>query len=331
MEIIEFQKKYFDALVSFCERHYPNKKNIQKELYYNLFVLPKNSEGYRKNLLILDNGKIIGIQLYIPTQVFLEGNYKETLWGYNTLVEPAYRKTEAGLELILHTNKLKGFGCGLSEINKKIQIKLKNKFIGQSYLFIHFNIYFYKVFLNKFNLLLKQPENFIFPTQIHEVANTYKQVMNVEDLNILNNGYWNKDQLNTDFIRDREFIKRRFILHYKKYYIYQSATNDVNQYAYLVVRPVLYKGINSLILVDYRFNINTPHLFNSILDATSRLSLQLKIPLVLTRCSVSKLNQELKRANFRKIGKGAEIVTNEKKATETMVTVADSDSEIVFS
>lgn len=333
MKVVEYSSVYFKNLLEFIRVNWPDRKMTKSDLEYRINVLPIYNNLEEHNLLILDNDKIIGIQLNIGTKAIVDDVECDILWGYDTKVNSEYLKSDAGMLITLaQKSKLNVFGAGLSEINKKIFKKIKYKFIGESILVMKINYFqLFKLLNYKLKIFkIKDADKYFFPEELFVGCIKYKRILNINDLKIFDDGYWNKKMLSVDFIRNQDFFYKRFFCNPNKYEIYQEVSVESRSNSYFVVRPVTFHNVEALYLVDYRFNLEDSEYFSKILDATFFIAKRNRCPIVFTRTTLESCALNIKKSGFLILRNNiSDIVTNciADIQGEIFVTPADSDTE----
>ncbi|MCE5345217.1 MAG: GNAT family N-acetyltransferase [Bacteroidales bacterium] len=292
MEIVNFETKYYEELLAFSKRIWPDKP--EEYLKYRLFQIPEQTEDNKYNLLVKnDEGKIIGCTLYFPSKARINGKEEKMFWGHDVFVEEQYRGI-ASMLLFIEMSKMElSFGTGATDINYKIQKKGGANFLDVERHYLIFNIWFFKLLLIKLKLIRATgPDIYSFP-DILKIGN-YKfiKVSNVNELRIPNNGYWNEPDIDIDFVRDEHFLRNRFFENYLKYHFYKLENNDANKpdECYFVVRPTVDGGLPVISIVDFRSNLKKPEQFKLVLKAGAELGKQNRLPLVTVR-TTSKLKK----------------------------------------
>jgi len=274
VRVINYCDKYFDKLIDFCAKVWPSKSKEYLEYRLKIFC---NNNDISFNLLVVDSkDNIVGCNLFFPTKVFLAGKIKNAYWSHDTFLQPEYRG-EAGVDLIMRSFMCKEyFGAGLSDINKKIQRKLKTNFLTKCNKYYCFNAFFLIPFL------WWRKTNYAFPNAAQSKHGTiFSLIKNPQNVIIYNGGFWNSDISPVDFIRDENFISKRFYNLFNKYYLFQS--NDSSQnYPYFVLRLIKFKGyIPALSIVDYRFCLKEKDFFFEILSTVRHIAKTMHIPLII--------------------------------------------------
>lgn len=247
--IIHLSESYREQLSCYMHKIYPTFSDAYIQYDVNEAIGKNNKES--NSLLVLNkNNEIVGCHLNFNTKAWIYGKEEDVAWGHNTFLDKEYRK-EIGLDFVLEITRIKnGFGHGLTKTNTKIQHKLKYAvFITGVRKFCLLNIWAVEGIIKKY-LHIECKECKRLPSTINIKEETFSLCKNVDEITIPNNGYWNKDYSDIDFIRDKDFLNNRFFNNpVHKYYIYTNRNND----CYFVVRPIIFKGFRAIIMADFRY------------------------------------------------------------------------------
>jgi len=339
MEIRRFEEKDFLSLVEFNSNVFNSRDKIAESINYRFFENPYAEKSAKEILIAQDkNEKIVGQILVMPTFFSLDDKIYPAFYGMDFFVNIENRNSLTGVILV---NKFKDlsntFGIGLNDTSLAIFKAFNYKIIGFLPKYLRIN--------NIFSLLRTQLSNkgktnnsYSFPDSICVNASTFKRVYNAEEI-ISKDGYWNTNLL--EFTRSKEFIAWRFFYYPGKYVVYKflsTGNNECSKPTFFVVRPIVWKKLNCLLLVDYRFDVLDTSMFSEILQSTVRLSKKLKMTGIITGCSLPSCEKKLKHNWFFKFGRKLEIVTkfqngskDNKQQTDTiLITFADSDCDFYY-
>lgn len=248
VQIIPLSEEYRFLLADYMCKIYPSFTNDYIE--YNINEGIVGNKDRTSSIIVLDDNKnIVGCHLSFSTKAWIHGKEVPVVWGHDTYLDSEYRR-EIGLDFMLEIAAIKnGFGLGLSDINVKIQKKMRAAMLIEGvrkYCIISPWIIWRKC--QSFFSVSQKPS--ILPDVISIGNNTIVQCKTPEDISIPHNGYWNKDLCEVDFIRDKDFLNKRFFQNpVHTYYVYTIKGED----CYFVIRPILFRGINALMLVDFRY------------------------------------------------------------------------------
>lgn len=171
---------------------------------------------------------------------------------------------------------------GLSNVNRKIQRVLKATFFKEIVIYGSLNYFFIRSFAQLIMKKKANPIRFIHPEQLKIGKQYFSEVKKVTSLKIPNNGYWCKEHVDVDFIRDYNYLSTRFFHNFNSYYFYHLLTGEEYDSCYFVVRPILYKiaKLNKIGLVLYITNIGSE---KPLIKPTKSFSVLSLSPLLLQR------------------------------------------------
>lgn len=324
--IIPMSEEYKDKLTAYMHRKYPTFTDAYIQYDVNESIAPEESEA--KSLLVVnDNDEIVGCNLYFITKAWFKGQENIVAWSHNTFLDEEYRRI-IGMDFVLELASTKNsFGYSLTDINIKIQRRLKKIiFISGLRFFRAFNIWAAWGTVNKFvGRSPKIPDN--MPQVIHALNETFTLCTNAKDIDIPNGGYWNKDICEVDFIRDEEFLNKRFFKNpVNKYFVYTNQKRD----CYFVVRPKIHEGLLALQVVDFRYLPNKPQMANVIFKAMEAISMKLHAGIILFTTSDKQVKSLYESKNTCKSWPVAFICERKNVTSEDayiIVNDADDDGE----
>ena len=117
IQIIDYSDEWRSKL-----RDYLKKTFLSYSEAYIEYSLDHSTDRVPSKIVINSGGEIVGCHLYYCTKAIIKGEEIETQWGHDTYLNKDYRSS-FGLDFMLYIHSIKGFGVGLSGINKKIQTK----------------------------------------------------------------------------------------------------------------------------------------------------------------------------------------------------------------
>jgi hypothetical protein len=339
MKLRGFSINQFDSLVRFNEKVFPIRDNVAEFIKYNFYFNPTKHES-GENIILAedDNGAIIGQFFLMHTFFYFNGKKYKGFWGIDYIVDELYRGTNTGSVLARRALKNEHyFTVGSSEISTKIHLALKQRIIGSIIKYIRLNSAF-----TILKFLIKAPQkelkSYHFPDSIRTSKGDFKRVFNSDEI-ISENGYWNSDSL--EFIRDKKYIDWRFFFYHDKYFVYKYSSDNDNKDplpVFFVVRPVCWKNVNCLLLVDFRYNLDADFCFDEITRATVKLMKSTKLSAIITGSSVYKHKRQLNWKLFLSFGEKMHVITkfitdfeNEAYVPDRLVlTFADCDCDYYF-
>lgn len=336
MNIRKFEDKDFITLVDFNNTVYTKRDKVEESIIYRFFKHPYIGKTENQIFIAEDsNKKIVGQILVLPSEFMLEGKIYPAFWGMDFFVNIENRHSLTGVILVNKLKELKYFfGIGLTENSLTILNAFNYKIIGYMPKYIRINNVFslLRCFLSNKN---KPLSNYIFPDSIKIDKNEFVRVFDSQEI-ISKDGYWNKNLI--EFTRSKDFIDWRYFYYPDKYIVYKYKSDVNSKPTFFVVRPMIWRNLNCLLLVDYRFDIKDSKMFAQILKATVKLAGRLKISATITGCSLPSGNVSLRKKWFFKFGQDMEIATKfpaenndiNPHVDKVLVTFADSDCDFYY-
>lgn len=338
MIVRKFQEKDQNALIDFNKNVFQRRDEIAESIEFRFFRHPSAVKNNFETLIAEDDkGKLIGQILVIPAEFSYKNNFYPAYFGMDYFVLKENRNSLAGVILV---NKFKdlvyGFGIGLNDTSIAIFKAFNYRVVGEMPKYLKIINIFTTIKGLVFNKS-KAPAEYCFPDTIKGDSIEFQRVHNPEEI-VSGAGYWNHNLV--EFSRSLEFVKWRYFYYPEKYFVYKLHDSSVNKAkpTYFVVRPIVWKGMNCLLLVDYRFEINDSEIINSILTSVVKLSGKLKMALTITGSSLPSTERKLKKKLFFKFGRNMEIVTKfnlgaeetNAKEDRILATFADSDCDFYY-
>lgn len=271
-----------------------------------------------EQLLVKENGLLVGCNLFMSSYASIRQKIESVKWSHSTLLKSEYRK-KYGLNLVLRSYELKNvFGFGLTDINIKIHKRLGSKFFYPSL------AYLMKIDLSKKTKTILSENKF----EIGPLS--FKRIHASDEINYPQYGIWNGEKLNVDFVRDKDFIQKRFFSSPYQYCLYAMTTPFSHDRLYFVTRIRTINKERCLFLVDYRYSLEDHDAFGLILSALEMIAKHENIE----RCfffSSIKFSMDSTGKAIERYGESCAIVTNIKDISDdyVFVTPADSDSELI--
>lgn len=336
MKIRKVEESDFASLVEFNQNIYIKSDGIEESLNYRFFINPHNVKSHESIIALNENDKIIGQILLMCSKFRYNGNTETAVWGMDYVVDELYRGSPAGTVLCKKALKVEfHFGVGLTETSMAIHKVFGENIIGSVCKYIRLTgpFSFVKFIFPRLNnkYIIEYPE------EIEIKDSRFVKVIDPAEINS-KLGFWNDNIL--EFVRDTAFLKWRYFYYPDKYLVYKyiSKNNkeDIISTTFFVARPIVWKNVNCLLLVDYRTSCDKD--FFKIISATKELAKKLKVSAVITGCSFSGYKKILKRTLFLKFGTNLEIVSNYKEYSDRnsfdkdniLVTFGDSDCDFVL-
>ena len=324
--IIPMSEAYKGKLTAYLKQKFP----LYTDTYIDYDV--KESIGDQKNgteslIVVNEEDNIVGCHLCFITKAWIKGEERRVVWGHNTYLDEDYRRI-IGMDLILKIAAIKnGFGYGLTDINYKIQKLIKSTiFINGLRKYYKTNPwYLWGLILKISKIKPKIPT--VLQTTIQIKDEIFHLCKNSEEIDIPNEGYWNKEICEVDFIRDNEFLNKRFFCNtVNKYYVY---TNSISN-CYFVVRPILHNGILCLQISDLRYHHSLSYMAKLIFHAIDKICRNIHAGAILFTTSDKNIRNLFIENKFCKSYPVAFVCGKKDVTSENayiIVNAADSDDE----
>jgi len=339
MKIRKFEKRDFQSLIEYNNKVFIDRDKIEESILYRFFYNPISNEPSSEILIAEDdNDAIIGQILMMPSEFSYKGNFLPAFWGMDYFVNTEHRNSLAGLNLANKAKNIKHhFGVAFTKKSSKIFRLFKEMNAGNLDVYIRPNsiMPFFRFLFPE-----KQDKNILsnFPHQIKSEGGIFQRIFEPEDI-VSVDGWWNHELI--EFTRNKRYLLWRFFFYPDKYIVYKyfPKFKEIPVLPiYFVVRPVVWKKMNCLLLVDYRFDVEKKNSFRKILTAAGKLTKKLKLAATITGCSLPSCRILLNCKLYFRIGEKREILTNfnlnnkefDNKSDEIFVTFADSDSDFYY-
>lgn len=338
MKIRNIEERDIQKLIEFNIKTYQERDKVEESIKYRFFYNPLIENSSREILIAEDlNQDIIGQILLMPSEFYYDENKYPAFWGMDYIVDESKRGSPAGTILAKKaTNIQYHFGAGLSDISLSIHLVFKELVVGYMSKYLKLNSFF--SLLKFLHHKKKDIDTYTFPEFIITNGYKFKRVHDYSEI-LSKENCWNKNLI--EFTRKEIFLKWRFFHYLEKYFIYKlDSTRVVNNEKpiYFVVRPIIWKKANCLLLVDYRFEVDKNEFFNLILKATTKLSKKLNMAATITACSLRSCDETFRNNYFFRFGKKMDVVSNFKDFKESSIpvndkifmTFADSDGDFYY-
>ena len=169
-----------------------------------------------------------------------------------------------------------------------------------------------------------------FPS--HVKLNRHEELISIEDignLEIPTDGRWTGDDI--EMIRDRTFFQKRYVDIYchGRYHIYKYL-NDEKVIGYIVLRKTVYKGMDMVSLVDFRFKRREDEI--KAMTAAAKVAGRCGIGLVIaltSRLWGNKLSPVVVRMK-KELHCAIRMSEYVDKFNDMLITSADSDLDFVY-
>ena len=339
MLVRKFEENDFHSLVEFNKVVFNRRDQVEESIAYRFYKNPYTLQIEKEILVAVEtNNKIVGQILVLPSEFYLDGTKFPVFFGMDFFLHSDYRNSLAGVIL---GNKFKdlrhGFGIGLTDASLAIFKAFKYRIIGFIPKYIKINNIL-SAFISLLSIQHKRSRKYSFPESISVDSGLFIRVFDADGLTP-DVGYWNKNLI--EFTRSKDFIMWRYFYYPDKYYVYKylpKKLTEISKPSFFVVRPIVWKRLNCLLLVDYRFDSEDKAMFNNILKSTIKLSSKLKFAATITGCSLPSCEPVLRKKRFFKFGRALEIVTkfqvdnmNEDFGVDkVLATFADADCDFYY-
>lgn len=245
-QVIRYTPDKEEKLRAYLHKTFPSYSNDYLDYCVQYAYNPdSDSTGY---IVLTEDDQIVGCHLFFPIRAFIRGDVVNTCWGHDTYIDEAYRK-EMSIDFILKINRVPAFGIGVTDANKKIQESIRTSFIPGLYTYCFVNAYscLFKLLSSKRLVSFRPCPTIKIDNGLFVLVNTSTEVI------IPNNGFWYKEINDVDFVRDEKYLDMRFFYNRVfRYYVYTIKGKSV----YFVVRPIIFRGMPMLSVVDYRYTYN---------------------------------------------------------------------------
>lgn len=322
VEIISYNSQYREKLLT-----YLNKLNRGTNKNYIDYCVDR-SEGDIPSIIVIDKEKdvVVGCHLFFSTKMYAKGEVKSVAWGHETYLDEDFRGA-AGLEFVLSINCNNSLGIGYSDINREVQKRIKKNVLMET-VFNYFllNIYFPLGVINK---IIKRSLTPLKRMEQVKTAVNFRLAKNADSIVVPDNGFWFKDQVGYDLIRDKHYLNYRFFNNRLFDYSVYEYHNEDGDSCYFVVRPILYRGIPAVLLVDYRFHGNG-QLMRFILDAVKIIARRNHIGVIQTTGGMKEVERVFDSPFCIKRHGECMIHKSLSPASTDYVSVTPADSDVDF-
>lgn len=315
------------AIADFYQRNYPNKNGMNEYLEYRFNFLDSEPCS-NPSIFAFVGERIIGQIILIRNKIKIGPTVVQFNWGMDYIVEPEFRGGPTGVGILKKATKNQNhLGFGLSPESFKVHSTLGINVVCSYGLYINLTMegFFYSTKKFLFKLSNNKLRGFQPPDRIQNFTRVTKiqsQVCEYYDLPFIQPS------------RSVQFMGKRFFFKPNKYFMYIS--DDPKDNSYFVIRPIKFKSLDMLLLVDYRVSVKYGDSFLRIIAASKKLAQRTGFHGVITMSSVPELSKILKNEYFLRYKEG-EIVSNfistdmVKENLGILITLADSDGDFYFS
>ena len=289
---------------------------------------------WNKCIIVKENEIIIGCTTVNELKFNVDNTNLVFFSTSNTIVSPSQRGKGISKKIYKVRNDYKNWiGLGITDIAWKILPKYVENFtpIRPINVYIGLNR---QVFLQLLKKLIRVSDSsqsgFSFPHNLMiNGSEEIQRIRNVSEMEIPHNGHWTVDDI--ELVRDSEFIQKRFFEIYcaERYGIYEYLSNG-KCIGYLILRKTVYKDLDMVSLVDYRFHSRNDEM--KAFKVASQIARKNHIGLVIALSSRDYGNRLL--PVLLKMKKQLNCATGYKeycdKFNDALFTSADSDLDFVY-
>ena len=325
-KIVEYTDTYKERLRIYLHKIFP--KYPDEYIEYCISFSAKNNAEENPTLLVVNNkDEIVGCHLYYNTKAKVMGQITQVRWGHDTFLDEDYRHKTVFPRVI---SEIDAFGIGLSKTNKVIQQHYEILFFDSLYNFLWLNHYILTDLLRC--LRKKEPKAFRATDKLTTKSFHFNLANNIEDIKFPKDGFWCNEAIDVEFIRDRSFLNYRFFKNkVHQYFVYHLETEKDCDVCYFVIRPIRFKGLNTLFIVDFRYEVSKPQQFKAIMLGAKKLAKHNKMGAILFTSNDSNVNLLYNRLLWKKspVDFYAKGRFKTLKDASIFVTAADSDVDFL--
>lgn len=216
---------------------------------------------WKKGILLFDKEQVIGCTTANSCRILKEGEMiTDAFWQGNTIISDSYRGKGLSKLIYSEMNQYNNWvSIGITDIAWKIQSHLAGNFHPLKPVHVYVGLS-----LSPFVFRRKTTPDSVI------IDKTYRldRVKSVEGIPFPINGRWTDDRY--ELVRDQEFVRSRFFDIYRasQYSVFKIVKKSAD-IGYVVVRPIRYRGIHLLSVVDFRIEGGD---YKLILKAAKKLS-----------------------------------------------------------
>lgn len=273
-----------------------------------------------KGIILQDGDNVIGCTTANNCRIMEDGKEMgDAFWLGNTIVSESYRGKGLSKMLYSQSNQYNHwFSVGITDIAWKIQPRIVKNFNPIKPVHVYVG-----VSLCSFLPLIREREDSIRVDSKRKL----ERIHSAQELCYPSDGRWTHEKY--ELVRDQAYIESRFFQIYRasQYALFRIDKGE-ESIGYVVVRPICYKKIRMLSIVDFRIQGEKKGL---VLKAARVLARYFKLPafIILT-------NESFPRVSFFpfvvKMKKELHCATSCKGVADSgvLITSADSDLDFVY-
>lgn len=330
IQTIRYSSSWNTKLLEYMKFVYPH-RDIKYLKWWLTNISNSDSDSWDKCLIVLEGENIIGCTTVNEASIIIKGSKENIYFRGNTIISPDQRGKGISKKIYNKVNLYDNWiSVGVTDIAWKIQPKYVKNFTPLRPINVYLSLNLSIIRQVLYKCIHRKLRIGIIPDRLSITSG--EEIIRVEDaeqMEMPENGKWTSDEI--EFVRDIDFIKKRYIEIYcaERYIIYKYLSGGC-MIGYVVLRKTVYKGLDMVSLVDYRFfSRNNEY---KAFKAASKFARQFGIGLVLTLSS-RKNNFCLDPLTIM-MKKKLNCATGMKQYldifNDTLITSADSDLDFVY-
>lgn len=332
IKVFSYTPEWHDRLLEYMKEVYPY-RNAKYFEWWISNIDHSDEDCWTKCTIVMDGSRIIGCTTVNNIRVLMNSVEDKLFFRGNTIVSPNQRGKGISKEIYNRVNLYYSWiSVGVTDIAWKIQPKYVNNFTPIKPVNVYVSVNLRGFLRGQIWRLLcrKTLKKCLFP--IYADLGKKEELILVEKLEDMffpKDGKWNEDDF--EIIRDKDYFKWRYYDIYRsdKYQIYKYQSDGEN-IGYIVLRKIVYKGLNMVSLVDFRFRKRDDE--TKAIKAATKVAGTCGIGLLMTLTSrrwgymLSPLTIMTKKKLHSAIGTKEDT----DKFNEMLITSADSDLDFVY-
>lgn len=275
----------------------------------------------------------------MPAPLIKNNTEIPAFWGQDYFVKEDYRGKGLGKNLApKYLGQNYYIAVGFSPKSEIIHRKMGARPVGYLDSFQkwispvrHLTFYFHRLLKWKTKALTE----YSFPDKIHVDGRKFSRVRDAENI-CLPEKQWNCECMES--LRNKSYLKWRFFYRPDRYFVYQSEREKHENPDYIVLKPHFYKGVNWLLVSDFRFKLNRKEDFASLIRLAEKICRELGLYGVCIATTLKDCCDTLLRTGYTRTAHKVILTTypfthpeqeSEDEMTENIfLTLADSDLDM---
>lgn len=311
--IYRLNEAFYNDFFNFIELRHPGRKDIKEKLIHLVFNNPLNQDKSEQNIVVAYNPSdhVVGQIICNPIEFYFKGKKELGYKYFDYYVSEKYRRYALGLSIF--RKAVKEFcPCiivNANETTKKIVSRFNIKQTGL--------IYKYLWITNPFNLV-KILSCTLFGNNFNEKKNKYATEFphfltckNYKFTLLKSVDAWKHNHSWSrciEFARTREYLNKILYLNHGIYKLYLNDSFELP--IYFLAKSTLWKGLNTLEVIDYRTQMEDDTQFNLIVNASKTLAKKADFDAAIIWSSHSFFDKSLAKNYFLRVGKPIYILSN---------------------